>query len=107
MIGKRLQPGFPDGFGDAPERIAREHRRGALYYQKSLCAQVPRYRSIKSRGIQLSQRVIRRIREINQDESTALCALITPWESVCVNNMQARRRQRFLVKTRQHGLRGK
>src|SRR5438046_9803305 len=42
MVGMDLEASLFQRLGDAPEGIAGEHRRGALYHQKSLRAEVPR-----------------------------------------------------------------
>src|SRR5437660_2471217 len=55
MVGMRLEASLFQRLGDAPEEIGGEHRRGALHYQASLHAEVPRDGAVEGRGRELDQ----------------------------------------------------
>src|SRR6202030_4031136 len=58
VVRKSLESRLVKRFDNAPERIAREHRRSALHHHKSLGTEMPRHRSVKRRGEQLAERII-------------------------------------------------
>ena len=68
VIGMRLKAGLLERLCDAPERVASKHGRSALYDHQALCAEVARGGAIKSRGVELPQRIIGGIRKIDRDE---------------------------------------
>src|SRR5260370_38537138 len=54
-----LQPRLLQSLHDAPERIAREHRRGALNDHQALHAEMARDGPVKRRGVEFSEGIIR------------------------------------------------
>ena len=104
MVGMRLEASLFQRLGDAPEGIAGEHRRGALHHQESLRAEVPRDGAVEGRGVELAQRIVRGVREIDDDEIETVGVPVDPRESIGVNDVHARGEQRSVVELRQHGV---
>src|SRR5437867_3126128 len=101
-----LQPRLLQSLHDAPERIAREHRRGALDHHEPLRAEMARDGPVKRRGVEFSERIIRGVGKINHNEIETVSVRIHPGKGVGVDDAHAGRKKRFIVELGQHGMRG-
>src|SRR6266436_2334747 len=101
-----LQPRLLQSLHDAPERIAREHRRGALDHHEPLRAEVARDGPVKRRGVKFSERIVRGIGKINHNEIETVSVRIHPGKRIGVDDVHARGKQGFVIELGQHGMRG-
>src|SRR5258708_38606350 len=77
-----LQPRLLQSLHDAPERIAREHRRGALNDHQALHAEVARDGPVKRRGAEFSERITRGGVKINHNEIETVSGRIHPGKRI-------------------------
>src|SRR6266852_49804 len=101
-----LQPRLLQSLHDATERIAREHRRGALNDHQALHAEVARDGPVKRRGIEFSERIVRGVGKINHNEIETVSVRIHPGKGVGVDDAHAGGKQGFVIELGQHGMRG-
>ena len=87
VIRQRFQPGLLQRFDNAPIGLPREKRRSTLDHYEPIRADMSRQQTIKSRRIQLAQRVIGRIRKIDDNEIEYVLIPIQPWKSVVVDDV--------------------
>src|SRR5258708_6628730 len=107
VVGISLQAGLLQRLRDAPERIAGEHRRGALNHYESLGAEVARNGAVEGGSVELAERIVRGIRKIDDDEIETVGVRIHPRKSIGVNDVHARGEKRFAIEPGEHGVRGK
>jgi len=74
---------------NAPEGIAGEHRRRALYRHESLRAEMARDGTVKGGSVKLAERVIRGVWKIDDDEVEIIRVRIDPRECVGVDDVNA------------------
>src|SRR5207245_3809706 len=72
VVGIGLQSSLLERLDDAPIRIAREHWRGALHDHQTLGAQVTGGSFVEGGGVELAERVVSGVREIDDDEIEAV-----------------------------------
>src|SRR5215467_2984898 len=61
--------------------------------------------AIKRNRIKLAERIVGRVRKINDDEIKTVRVRIDPWKSIGIDDMHPWGEQRFIVELGQHGMR--
>src|SRR5215472_3398366 len=82
VIRVSLQSTLPDGFDNAPVRIASKHWRRALHDHEPLRAQVARGGSVKGGRIKFSERVIGGIGKIDNNKVEVFSVRVNPGKRV-------------------------
>src|SRR5580704_2097726 len=82
VIGIRFEAGLLERLRYAPERVAGEHRRGALNDHQALRAEMASGGAIERGGVELAERIIGGIGKIDNDEIETVGVRIDPWKSV-------------------------